>query len=155
MAYKINIATKDGKTFKIETSSEELEGKELGETIDGGIISPELAGYELKITGASDKAGFTAMADVEGVALKRKLLSYGKGMKKRPKYEGKKKRTNTRPKGLRLRKTVRGRMISPAIVQINTQLVKEGGKKLAEVFPDQNKTPEAEAPKEEATPAAE
>ena len=49
------------------------------------------------------------------------------------------------PGGLRLRKTVRGKVISPLIVQINLKLIKEGSKKLSEIFPDQNKT---EAPAE-------
>ena len=70
--------------------------------------------------------------------------------------------------GMRKRKTVRGKVMSDATRQINMKIIKEGGKKLAEVFPDQNKAPEpekkeeapteapaekpAEAPKEEAKP---
>ena len=69
-------------------------------------------------------------------------------MKKRPKREGKVKRSNPKPKGLRLRKTVRGKIISTAISQINLKVVKEGGKKLSEVFPDQGKPKEAEASEE-------
>ena len=147
MPYKINIGTKEGKTFKLEADAPALEGKELGQTVKGEDVSPDLAGYEFEIKGASDKAGFTAMENVQGATLKKVLLSYEKGMKQRPKYEGKKVRSN--PPGLRLRKTVRGKAISPAIVQINLKLVKEGGKKLSEIFPDQNKAPEPEAPAEE------
>jgi small subunit ribosomal protein S6e len=85
----------------------------------------------------SDKAGFTSMKDVEGIGLKKVLLNYGKGMKKRPKKEGKKKRSNPKPKGLRLRKTVRGNTISADIIQINLKVLKQGGKKLSEVFENQ------------------
>jgi ribosomal protein S6E (S10) len=144
MAFKINISDKSGKTYKVELESEALIGKALHDKIEGNLILPDLAGYEFEIAGASDGSGFTAMKEVEGIGLKKILLKYGKGMKNRPKKEGKIKRSKNKPKGLRLRKTVRGRRISPAIVQINLKILKEGGKKLADVFENQNK------PKEEA-----
>lgn len=142
MVFKINISEKNGKTFHLETEGEELIEKELHNKIQGKDISPDLVGYEFEITGASDKAGFTSMKDVEGIGLKKVLLTYGKAMKKRPRKEGKKKLSKNRPKGLRLRKTVRGKIISPAISQINLKVLKEGSKKLAEVFPEQNKKEE-------------
>lgn len=145
MPFKINIGTKQGKTYKLETESEALVGKTLGEVIQGKDVSPSLDGYEFQIMGASDLSGFTAMNEVEGIGLKKVLLSYGKGMHKRPKKEGKKKRSNSTPGGLRLRKTVRGKVISNAIVQINLKPTKEGSKNLSEIFPEQNK---AEAPVE-------
>ena len=140
MAFKINISEKNGKTFHLEAEGEEINGKILHEKIDGKEISPDLEGYEFEITGASDKAGFTAMKDVEGSGLTKVLLSYEKAMKKKPKKEGKKEYWNKKPKGLRLRKTVRGKIISPAIIQINLKVIKEGKKKLEEVFPDQCKS---------------
>lgn len=148
MVFKINISDKNGKTYKFELESEGLIGKELGQKIDGKEFLPALEGYELEISGASDKAGFTAMQDVEGVGLKKILLTYGKAMKKRPKHEGKHKRSKNKPKGLRLRKTVRGKVISEHIIQINAKVIKAGAKPLNEVFPDQNKAPEE--PKKEA-----
>ena len=63
-------------------------------------------------------------------------------MKKRPKKEGKRKRSKNKPKGLRLRKTVRGRVIGSDIVQVNLNVLNEGKKKLSEIFPDQNKNTE-------------
>jgi len=151
MPFKINISTKDGKTYKLETEASGLLQKELGQTVQGADVMPELAGYELKITGASDKSGFTALEEVPGQSLNRVLLTQGKGMKNKPKGESKK--PVSTPNGLRMRKTVRGRVISEDISQVNTQVVKEGAKSLAEVFPDQNKAPEPEptpeAPKAE------
>jgi len=48
---------------------------------------------------------------------------------------------------LRLRKTVRGKIISNAISQINLKVVKQGSKKLSEIFPEQNKaSKESEIP---------
>lgn len=139
MPFKINISTKDGKTFKLEADAPALIGKSLGDKIAGKDISPDLDGYEFEIRGASDKAGFTAMAEVEGQGLKKVLLTYGKGMKKHPRKEGKKKRSTSKPKGLRLRKTVRGKVLSEYISQINLKVLKQGAKKLAEIFPEQNK----------------
>jgi small subunit ribosomal protein S6e len=135
--FKINISEKSGKTFKLEAEAEELVGKSLHDKIQGESISPDLHGYEFEITGASDKAGFSAMESVEGIGLKKILLSYGKCMKKKPRREGKKAISNPKPKGLRLRKTVRGKLLSPAISQINLKVIKEGSKKLSEVFPGQ------------------
>lgn len=140
MPFKINIGTKEGKTYKFETESEGLVGKSLGEKVLGKEVSNDFEGYEFEITGTSDKSGFTSMKDVEGIGLKKVLLKYGKGMHKRSKREGKKKRSNPAPGGLRLRKTVRGKVISPAIIQINLKLIKEGSKKLKEIFPEQNKS---------------
>jgi len=140
MPFKINIGTKEGKTYKLEIESEELVGKSLGDKISGRDISPNFDGYEFEIKGTSDKSGFTSMKEVEGIGLKKILLNYGKAMHKRSKKEGKRKRSNPTPKGLRLRKTVRGKVISPAITQINLKLIKEGSKKLSEIFPEQSKT---------------
>ncbi|MBT3405228.1 hypothetical protein HN832_05045 [archaeon] len=151
MVFKINIGTATGKTIKLETEAPGLEGKELGQTIKGEDISPDLAGYEFEIKGASDKSGFTSMENVEGMNLKKVLLTYGKAMHKRVRKEGKFKITTPRPAGLRLRKTVRGKIISTAVVQINLKLIKEGSKKLKEIYPEQF----PEAPAEEKTPAQE
>ncbi len=147
MVFKINIGTKSGKTYKLETEAKSLEGKELNQKISGKELdlAPELKSledYEFEIAGTSDKAGFTALKSVPGTGLKGVLLSYEKGMKKRSRREGKKKRSGYTPKGLRLRKTVRGKVISQDIVQINLKIVKEGSKKLEEIFPEQNKPKE-------------
>ena len=139
MAFKINVAFK-GKTFKVETEDEKLVGYSIGDKIKGEEFSEDLTGYELEITGTSDKAGFTGMVDIDGPELHRVLLGYGKGMHMKPKGE---KKTNKKPNGLRLRKTVRGKEISLFTIQINTKVLKEGSKKFDTLF---------EAPAEE-TPA--
>ena len=149
MPFKINISEKSGKTFKIESESKELIGKSLHDKVNGVEISPELKDYELEITGASDNAGFPSLESVDGIGLKKVLLKFGKGMKKRPKHEGKRKRPKNRPKGLRLRKTIRGKVISDATVQINLKVLKEGDKKLSEIFPEQNKAKEKPGTKQE------
>jgi len=149
MPFKINISEKGGKTYKFELETEELLGKELHEKIQGKELLPELGGYEFEITGASDRSGFPSHEKVPGAGLKKLLLTYGKGMHKRPRREGKKPLSAPKPRGLRLRKTVAGRAISPETVQINMKVIKEGSKKLLEVFPEQNKS--KEEPKEKET----
>jgi small subunit ribosomal protein S6e len=147
--FKFNVSEKSGKTFHLESEAEQIIGKNLKDKIEGKIVSSDLEGYEFEINGMSDKAGLTAMENVEGIGLKRILLTYGKAMHRRSRREGKKKRSNFTPRGLRLRKTVRGRIVSPEIVQINLKVVKEGNKKLADIFPEQNQP----KPKAEAKPA--
>jgi hypothetical protein len=69
-------------------------------------------------------------------------------MKKKPKGL---KKTNKRPAGLKLRKTVRGKEISLFTIQINTKVLKEGSKKFDALF----EAPAEEKPAEEAAPAEE
>lgn len=134
------MSEKSGKTYKLETESEALLEKSIGDKIEGKEISSDLAGYEFEITGASDNAGFPAFKEVEGIGLGKLLLTYGKGMHKKPR--GVKKKGGKKPEGMRLRKTIRGKIISPAIIQINMKVLKNGSKKLEEVFPEQNKPKE-------------
>lgn len=148
MPFKLNISDK-GRAWKIESTSETLIGKHIGDTLKGEDIGPELIGYELEITGGSDSSGFPHKKDVEGSELKRVLLTKGWGMWKKPRKLGKKKVST--PDGLRLRKTVRGKRISEKTVQINCNVLKHGTKKLEELFPDQNKPKEKKA--ETITPA--
>jgi small subunit ribosomal protein S6e len=130
MTFKINISHK-GKAFKLETEGEKLVGHSIGDKISGKEFSPDLEGYEIEITGTSDKAGFTGLVEIDGPDLRRVLLRYGKGMHKKPKGEGK---INRKPKGLRLRKTVRGKEISSETVQINSKVLKEGSKKFEDLL---------------------
>ncbi len=141
MVFKINVSH-NGRTFKVETESENLVGYSIGDKIDGKEISEELTDYEIEITGTSDKAGFTGMINIDGPNLHKVLLNYGKGMRKKPKGE---KKFNKKPKGLRLTKTVRGKEISLDSVQINTKVLKEGSKKFDALF----EKPVEEAPAEE------
>ncbi len=140
--FKINISEKSGKTYKLELDSEELVGKELHGNVSGKDLLPELEGYEFEITGTSDNAGFPGHEDASGIGLKRLLLTYGKAMHRRSRREGKKPRSAPTPKGLRLRKTVRGKVISADINQINLKVLKHGHKTLSEIFPEQNKPKE-------------
>ena len=140
MAFKINVGYK-GKTFKVETEDEKLVGSSIGDKIKGEEISEDLTGYEIEITGTSDKSGFCGVKSISGPNLHKVLLGYGHGMHMKPKGE---KKINRKPNGLRLRKTVRGKEISNITIQINTKVLKEGAKKFDALF---------EAPAEKAAPA--
>ncbi|HLC53843.1 MAG TPA: S6e family ribosomal protein, partial [Candidatus Nanoarchaeia archaeon] len=89
-------------------------------------------------------SGFPLAKDVEGIGLKRVLLTKGWGMR------------DSRD-GVRRRKTIRGKTIAATTSQINLKVIKDGAKKMAEIFPEQNQPKEkkAEDPKAEvAVPAA-
>jgi small subunit ribosomal protein S6e len=152
MPLKLNISEK-GKAWKLEVEPDVLAGKSIGEKFNGKIVKPELDGYELEITGGSDSSGFPMSKSIEGIGLKGVLLKQGWGMHTKPK--GLKKKKQKLSKGLRLRKTVRGRAISEKSVQVNMKVLKEGKKPLAEIFPDQNKPKTASAPAEKPAESSE
>ncbi|MEM0465395.1 MAG: S6e family ribosomal protein [Candidatus Pacearchaeota archaeon] len=126
MSFKINISHK-GKTYKLETESEFLIGKKIGEKFRGEELSPELKGYEIEIKGTSDISGIPGFKGFDGPQYHRVLLSFGPGMK-------------DKRKGIRLRKTIRGEEISAKTVQINCSVVKEGEKKFSELIKKEEKT---------------
>lgn len=135
MPIKVIIAEKSGKSWKLELNNESIFGKSIGDIIKGDEILPDLEGYELEITGGSDTAGFPMSKKIEGIGLKKEMLQKGWGMK------------DNYP-GIRRRKTVRGKTVSNLTSQINMKLIKEGKKTLAEIFQDQNKPKEAQAPEQ-------
>ena len=125
MAFKVVVSDKDV-SYQIEVDDgKQLNGLKIGEEFDGQIVG--LDGYTLKITGGSDKNGFTMKKDVDGPRRIKSLLSGGIGYK-------------PKAKGVKRRKTVRGNTISDDIVQINTIVTKAGIKTISEIL-----NPEEEA----------
>jgi len=111
-----------GKSLQVTVKDEKTKafiGRKIGETVSGDLIG--LAGYELKITGGSDKDGFPMRPDIHGAVRKRVLLQSPPGFK--PKRQGE-----------RRRKIVRGNVISDEIVQINCVITKKGKKPLEELL---------------------
>jgi small subunit ribosomal protein S6e len=103
-----------GKSYSMELEEGKAKafiGLDIGKVLEGASIG--LSGYKLEITGGSDKDGFPMRADVPGRGRQKVFLSKGPGY--RPKA-----------KGLKRRKMVRGRTITPDIVQINAKIVKKG-----------------------------
>ena len=119
MAFKVVVSNK-ADTYQMEVDdTKALNGLVIGDEFDGGIVG--LDGYTLKITGGSDKNGFTMKKDVPGTRRIKSLLTGGIGY--HPKADG-----------VKRRKTVRGNTIADDIVQINSVVVKEGAKPIAEIL---------------------
>lgn len=111
-----------GRSYSVEAReplARRLIGLRIGDKFEGEIIG--LPGYELQITGGSDKDGFPMRADISGSGRVSVLLAEGPGF-------------SPRKRGERRRKRVRGCRISDAIVQINTKLVKRGEKPIEEIL---------------------
>jgi len=110
-----------GKTFQKEVKdnlARPFIGLNIGETIKGDNI--DLNGYEFQITGGSDYCGFPMRKGILG--LRKKIAIYG-GVG----FRGD-------AKGIKRRKTVCGHKIHERISQVNLKVVKQGHKKLAELF---------------------
>ena len=94
---------------EVEQAGSGMLGKKVGEKLSGDSIG--LQGYELEITGGSDKQGFPMRPDVDGIARKKILLTLPPGF-----HPG--------TKGERKRKSVRGNTVSAQTSQVNTKVVK-------------------------------
>lgn len=118
--FKITINDpKTGKSYNKVLETDIFKRKKLHEKITGDALG--LKGYELEITGGSDTSGCPMRFDIEGTAKRRALLTGGVGVVI-PRH------------GARIRKTVRGNEISLDTAQVNLKVVKEGGKKIEEIF---------------------
>ena len=119
MAFKVVVSSK-ADSYQVEVDdTKALNGLVIGDEFDGSIVG--LDGYTLKITGGSDKNGFTMKKDVPGTRRIKSLLTGGIGY--HPKADG-----------VKRRKTVRGNTIADDIVQINSVVVNEGAKPIAEIL---------------------
>jgi len=124
------------KAYKVEVDQDKamgLVGKIIGQKFNGGILG--LSGYELQITGGTDKDGFPMHPKVHGPGRKKIVLAHPPGF--HPKL-----------KGQRKRKMIRGNAISRDIRQINCKVVKTGTKPLNQLIKKEEK-PKEEKPKEE------
>jgi len=122
--------TKKGKSHQVQVSghhANSLIGKKIGDEVDGIFI--ELPGYKLEVTGGTDKDGFTMRYDLPGISRRKLLLSKSKGYK-------------PDEKGKRYKKTVRGNMINPDIVQINMKVKKYSSKPITDLLKTEEKKEE-------------
>lgn len=134
--------SKTKRAFKAELKSpdaDQLVGKKIGETFRGELIG--LQGFEMQITGGTDKAGFAMYKNLDGVGRRRLLLrgppSYHVPKKFRGKLE---------------KKTVRANTVAADIVQINCKITKHGEIDLMKHFGVVEK-PKEEKPASEAKSA--
>ena len=120
-SFKLNIATKEGKCYKTEVKDQHaapLMGLNIGEKIDGNKMG--LEGYEFQLTGGMDYCGFPMRSGILG---QRKKISIYKSVGFRGAL-----------KGIKRRKTVCGHKVNEKISAINLKVLKEGAKKLADMF---------------------
>src|ERR671916_662073 len=106
--FKLTISDKNGKTIAQELkdkSAQPLLGTKVGSILDSSIVG--VAGGKLKITGGSDKSGTPMRPDVHGGVKKYVLLPTGVGNRSEA----------------RIRKLVRGNMVTEEIYQLNSMLV--------------------------------
>jgi len=124
MVFKVVVADPEkGKSYQLEArepAARRLVGLRIGDKFDGEITG--LSGYELQITGGTDKDGFPMRADVAGSGRTSVLLSGGSGFR-------------SKERGERRRRRVRGCRISDDIVQVNAKIVKKGAKPIEELVP--------------------
>ena len=93
MVYKVVVSDKET-TYQVETDNTSLNGLKIGDDFDGSILG--LDGYNLKITGGSDKNGFAMRKDISGPRRIRTLVSGGVGYK--PTTSGEKRRKSDHKK---------------------------------------------------------
>ena len=133
-SFKLNIATKEGKCYKTEVKDQHaapLIGLNIGEKIEGSKLG--LEGYELQLTGGMDYCGFPMRSGILG---QRKKISIYKSTGFRGAL-----------KGIKRRKTVCGHKVNEKISAINLKVLKEGTKKLSDMFGKKEEKTE-EKPKE-------
>lgn len=99
------MSDKIGKSISVDlkNNTNNLLGLKIGAKINASVIDQN---GDLKITGGSDRSGVPMRGDVDGTAKKYALLSDGIGLR------------NVK-KGQRIRKLIRGNIISEEIYQIN------------------------------------
>jgi len=106
--FKLIISDRKGRTIAQELkdrTAQPLLGTKVGSVIDSSIVG--IAGGKLKITGGSDRSGTPMRPDVHGGVKKYVLLSTGVGNRSEA----------------RVRKLVRGNMVTEEIYQLNTMLI--------------------------------
>ncbi len=123
MVFKVVVADPEtGKGYPLEArepDARRLVGLRIGDKFDGAVVG--LPGYELQLTGGSDKDGFPMRSDIYGPGRTNVLLASGPGF-------------SPGRRGERRRKRVQGSRISDAIVQVNAKIVKRGEKPLEELL---------------------
>ena len=106
--FKLIVSDRKGRSIAQELkdrTAQPLLGTKVGSIIDSSIVG--VAGGKLKITGGSDRAGTPMRPDVHGGVKKYVLLSTGVGNRSEA----------------RVRKLVRGNMVTEEIYQLNSMLI--------------------------------
>ncbi len=109
--FKVVISDNNGKSISQELKDKvasPLLGLKIGDIIDSNVVG--INGGKMQITGGSDKSGTPMRPDLHGGVKKYILLARGIGMR------------NRNP-GIRIRKLIRGSMVTEEIYQLNCKLL--------------------------------
>jgi small subunit ribosomal protein S6e len=109
--FKLVISDSKGKSLSRDLrdkSAQPLLGSKIGDILDSSIIGMNQG--KIKITGGSDKSGTPMRQDIHGGVKKYALLSKGVGMR-------------AASEGARIRKLIRGNMVTEEIFQLNCRLI--------------------------------
>ena len=117
----------------------EIIDKKIGDEIDGSVISDVFDGYKFKITGGFDKDGFAMKNGILSQGKKRVLLTKGCSL-----FRFRKGYHRT---GIRVRKLVRGCIISNDIKNLHLKIIKKGAKPIAGLTEEKDAQPKRLGPK--------
>jgi len=117
----------------------EIIDKKIGDEIDGSIISDVFDGYKFKITGGFDKDGFAMKNGILAQGKKKVLLTKGCSL-----FRFRKGYHRT---GIRVRRLVRGCIISNDIKNVHLKIIKKGAKTIAGLTEEKDAQPKRLGPK--------
>ena len=117
----------------------EIIDKKIGDEIDGSIISDVFDGYKFKITGGFDKDGFAMKNGILAQGKKKVLLTKGCSLFRF--------RRGFHRTGIRVRKLVRGCIVSNDIKNLHLKIIKKGAKPIAGLTEEKDAQPKRLGPK--------
>ena len=130
--FQVIVGDDDGATYSFEVDGQDANrfiGRSIGETVDGASVG--LSGYELEITGGSDRAGRPMHGEVSGAETKTILSTGGVGFE--PTVDGERKRI-----------TVRGAEVSEETRQINAKIASRGDQSVEELLGEGGESDESD-----------
>ena len=113
--------------------------KKIGDEIDGSIISDVFDGYKFKITGGFDKDGFAMKNGILAQGKKKVMLTKGCSLFR---Y-----RKGFHRSGIRIRRLVRGCIISNDIKNLHLKIIKKGAKPIEGLTEEKDAQPKRLGPK--------
>ena len=117
----------------------EIIDKKIGDEIDGSLISDIFDGYKFKITGGFDKDGFAMKNGILSQAKKKVLLTKGCSLFRF--------RRGYHRTGIRIRRLVRGCIISHDIKNVHLKIIKKGAKPIPGLTEEKDAQPKRLGPK--------
>ena len=117
----------------------EIIDKKIGDEIDGSTISEVFDGYKFKITGGFDKDGFAMKNGILAQGKKKVLLTKGCSLFRF--------RKGYHRSGIRVRRLVRGCIISNDIKNLHLKIIKKGAKPIEGLTEEKDAHPKRLGPK--------